>query len=115
MQPSRIHHVGLPATDLDLSVAWYREALALTHEAAAVVPEGASAADCSSGGNRGQMEPSSCAIRTRAAQGTFLNTGPGEGSPTNQKTRVIGCGYWRSFGTFRLGGCVARQIPEMEG
>jgi len=40
MQPSRIHHVGLPVTDLDLSVAWYREALGLTHEAAAGVPEG---------------------------------------------------------------------------
>jgi catechol 2,3-dioxygenase-like lactoylglutathione lyase family enzyme len=35
MQPSRIHHVGLPVTDLDRSVAWYREALGLTHEAAA--------------------------------------------------------------------------------
>ena len=32
MQPSRIHHVGLPVSDLDLSVAWYREALGLTHE-----------------------------------------------------------------------------------
>jgi catechol 2,3-dioxygenase-like lactoylglutathione lyase family enzyme len=40
MQPSRIHHVGLPVSDLDLSVAWYREALGLTHEAAAGVPEG---------------------------------------------------------------------------
>jgi catechol 2,3-dioxygenase-like lactoylglutathione lyase family enzyme len=40
MQPSRIHHVGLPVTDLDISVAWYREALGLTHEAAAGVPEG---------------------------------------------------------------------------
>jgi catechol 2,3-dioxygenase-like lactoylglutathione lyase family enzyme len=38
MQPSRIHHVGLPVSDLDLSVAWYREALGLTHEAAAGVP-----------------------------------------------------------------------------
>ena len=38
MQPSRIHHVGLPVTDLDLSVAWYREALGLTHELAAGVP-----------------------------------------------------------------------------
>jgi catechol 2,3-dioxygenase-like lactoylglutathione lyase family enzyme len=40
MQPSRIHHVGLPVTDLDISVAWYREALGLTHEAAAGVPGG---------------------------------------------------------------------------
>ncbi|MGH2788386.1 MAG: VOC family protein [Actinomycetota bacterium] len=32
MQPSRIHHVGLPVSDLDLSVAWYREALGLTHD-----------------------------------------------------------------------------------
>lgn len=38
MQPSRIHHVGLPVSDLDLSVAWYREALGLAHEAAAGVP-----------------------------------------------------------------------------
>ena len=38
MQPSRIHHVGLPVTDLDISVAWYREALGLTHEGAAGVP-----------------------------------------------------------------------------
>jgi lactoylglutathione lyase len=40
MQPSRIHHVGSPVSDLDLSVAWYREALGLTHEAAAGVPGG---------------------------------------------------------------------------
>ena len=40
MQPSRIHHVGLPVSDLDISVAWYREALGLTHEAAAGVPGG---------------------------------------------------------------------------
>ena len=40
MQPARIHHVGLPVTDLDISVAWYREALGLTHEAAAGVPGG---------------------------------------------------------------------------
>ena len=40
MQPSRIHHVGLPVTDLGLSVAWYREALGLTHDAAAGVPGG---------------------------------------------------------------------------
>jgi catechol 2,3-dioxygenase-like lactoylglutathione lyase family enzyme len=38
MRPSRIHHVGLPVSDLDISVAWYREALGLTHEAAAGVP-----------------------------------------------------------------------------
>jgi catechol 2,3-dioxygenase-like lactoylglutathione lyase family enzyme len=40
MQPSRIHHVGLPVSDLDISVAWYREALGLTHEAVAGVPGG---------------------------------------------------------------------------
>jgi len=40
MQPSRIHHVGLPVSDLDISVAWYREALGLTHESAAGVPGG---------------------------------------------------------------------------
>jgi catechol 2,3-dioxygenase-like lactoylglutathione lyase family enzyme len=38
MQPSRIHHVGLPVSDLDLGVAWYREALGLTHESSAGVP-----------------------------------------------------------------------------
>ena len=37
MQPSRIHHVGLPVSDLDRSVA-YREALGLTHESTAGVP-----------------------------------------------------------------------------
>ena len=40
MQPSRIHHVGLPVADLDRSVAWYREALGLTHESTAGVPGG---------------------------------------------------------------------------
>jgi catechol 2,3-dioxygenase-like lactoylglutathione lyase family enzyme len=40
MQPSRIHHVGLPVSDLDLSVAWYREALGLTRESTAGVPGG---------------------------------------------------------------------------
>jgi catechol 2,3-dioxygenase-like lactoylglutathione lyase family enzyme len=40
MQPSRIHHVGLPVSDLDRSIAWYREALGLTHEPAAGEPEG---------------------------------------------------------------------------
>jgi len=40
MQPSRIHHVGLPVADLDRSVAWYREALGLTRESTAGVPEG---------------------------------------------------------------------------
>jgi catechol 2,3-dioxygenase-like lactoylglutathione lyase family enzyme len=40
MEPSRIHHVALPVTDLHISVARYREALGLTHEAAAGVPEG---------------------------------------------------------------------------
>jgi Lactoylglutathione lyase and related lyases len=38
MEPSRIHHVGLPVRDLDVSVAWYRKALGLMHEAAAGVP-----------------------------------------------------------------------------
>jgi lactoylglutathione lyase len=40
MQPSRIHHIGLPVSDLERSVAWYREALGLTHESTAGVPEG---------------------------------------------------------------------------
>lgn len=40
MQPSRIHHIGLPVSDLGLSVAWYRDALGLTHEANAGVPGG---------------------------------------------------------------------------
>ena len=40
MQPSRIHHVGLPVSDLDLSVAWYSEALGLTHDPTAGVPGG---------------------------------------------------------------------------
>ena len=40
MKPSRIHHVGLAVSDLDRSVAWYREALGLTHESTAGVPEG---------------------------------------------------------------------------
>jgi catechol 2,3-dioxygenase-like lactoylglutathione lyase family enzyme len=31
MQPSRMYHVGLPVSDLDLSLAWYCEALGLTH------------------------------------------------------------------------------------
>jgi len=38
MQPGRIHHVGLPVSDLDRSVAWYREALGLTHDSTAGVP-----------------------------------------------------------------------------
>jgi catechol 2,3-dioxygenase-like lactoylglutathione lyase family enzyme len=38
MQPARIHHVGLPVSDLDFRVAWYREALGLTHEFTAGVP-----------------------------------------------------------------------------
>jgi lactoylglutathione lyase len=40
MQPSRIHHVGLPVSDLDVSIAWYREALGLTRESKTGVPEG---------------------------------------------------------------------------
>jgi catechol 2,3-dioxygenase-like lactoylglutathione lyase family enzyme len=35
-----MHHVGLPVTDLDNSVAWYREALGLTQEPDAGVPGG---------------------------------------------------------------------------
>ena len=38
MQPSRIDHVGVPVSDLGRSVAWYREALGLTHESTAGVP-----------------------------------------------------------------------------
>jgi lactoylglutathione lyase len=40
MQPARIHHVGLPVSDLDRSVAWYRDALGLTHDSNAGVPGG---------------------------------------------------------------------------
>jgi lactoylglutathione lyase len=40
MQPSRINHIGLPVSDLDLSVAWYREALGLRRESTAGLPEG---------------------------------------------------------------------------
>ena len=40
MQPARIHHVGLPVSDLDLSVAWYRGALGLTHDSTAGAPGG---------------------------------------------------------------------------
>jgi catechol 2,3-dioxygenase-like lactoylglutathione lyase family enzyme len=35
---ARIHHVGLPVSDLDRSVAWYREALGLTHDSTAGLP-----------------------------------------------------------------------------
>ena len=38
MQSARIHHVGLPVSELDRSVSWYREALGLTHDAPAGVP-----------------------------------------------------------------------------
>lgn len=38
MQPARIHHVGLPVTDIDVSLAWYRDVLGLTYEAEAGVP-----------------------------------------------------------------------------
>ena len=38
MQQSRIHHVGLPVSDLNRSVAWYHEALGLAHESNAGVP-----------------------------------------------------------------------------
>ena len=40
MQPSRMHHVGLPVSDLDISVAWYRGALGLAHESTAGAPGG---------------------------------------------------------------------------
>jgi len=40
MQPTRIHHVGLPVSDLERSIAWYCDALGLTHEFTAQVPEG---------------------------------------------------------------------------
>jgi lactoylglutathione lyase len=36
----RIHHVGLPVADLDRSVARYGDALELTHDSTADVPEG---------------------------------------------------------------------------
>jgi catechol 2,3-dioxygenase-like lactoylglutathione lyase family enzyme len=38
MQPARIHHLGLPVSDLDRSVAWYHDALGLTHDTTAGVP-----------------------------------------------------------------------------
>lgn len=38
VQASRIHHVGLPVSDLDVSVAWYRETLGLTHDSTAGLP-----------------------------------------------------------------------------
>ena len=40
MQPSRIHHVGVPVSDLDFSVKWYGKALGLTHESTPGVPDG---------------------------------------------------------------------------
>jgi catechol 2,3-dioxygenase-like lactoylglutathione lyase family enzyme len=40
MEPARIHHVGLPVSDLDRSLAWYRDVLGLAHERTARVPEG---------------------------------------------------------------------------
>ena len=40
MQPARIHHVGLPVSDLDRSVAWYRDALGLTRGSTPGVPGG---------------------------------------------------------------------------
>ena len=40
MRAARIHHVGLPVSDLDRSVAWYADALGMTHELTAHVPEG---------------------------------------------------------------------------
>ena len=40
MHPAHIHHVGLPVSDLDRGIAWYRDALGLTHESTAAVPEG---------------------------------------------------------------------------
>ena len=40
MEAARIHHVGVPVSDLDRSVAWYADALGMTHELTARVPEG---------------------------------------------------------------------------
>lgn len=38
MPPARAHHVGLPVSDLDRSVAWYGDALGLTLETGTGVP-----------------------------------------------------------------------------
>jgi catechol 2,3-dioxygenase-like lactoylglutathione lyase family enzyme len=38
VRPFRIHHVGLPVSDLDRSIDWYREALGLTLDATAGLP-----------------------------------------------------------------------------
>ena len=40
MEHPQIHHVGLPVSDLERSVAWYGEALGMTHELTAQVPDG---------------------------------------------------------------------------
>jgi catechol 2,3-dioxygenase-like lactoylglutathione lyase family enzyme len=40
MEPTRIHHVGLPVSDLDRSIAWYRDALGLALDFTTQVPEG---------------------------------------------------------------------------
>jgi catechol 2,3-dioxygenase-like lactoylglutathione lyase family enzyme len=40
MEQSRLHHVGLPVSDLDLSAAWYGDVLGLTRESEAGLPEG---------------------------------------------------------------------------
>jgi glyoxylase I family protein len=36
----RFHHVGLPVSDLEASIAWYEAALGFAHELTAQVPEG---------------------------------------------------------------------------
>jgi catechol 2,3-dioxygenase-like lactoylglutathione lyase family enzyme len=35
-----LHHAGLPVTDLERAIAWYREVLGLEHTTTARVPEG---------------------------------------------------------------------------
>ena len=60
MQPSRIHHVGLPvAESLDISVAWSCEALGLTHEAAADFQGGVAFVGRADGRLAVDVEPSS--------------------------------------------------------
>ena len=38
MQHCRIHHIGVPVSDLDVGVAWYRAALGLTPDAESGLP-----------------------------------------------------------------------------
>ena len=37
---TKLHHAGLPVTDLERAVAWYRDVLDLEHTTTARVPEG---------------------------------------------------------------------------